>query len=204
MNPIWLAHIFQMGWWKTTNQLPNIHLVLSRKKALSQKYPVPSFRESCPSPTNREKGNSLTQKCRKNGMGRWTRRTHEGIIFNIPKHFNAYLPTFGSFPWNMPLFQHTLDLTNQTTQRCVNGGKERCFFRLEINFHVIHRWLVEASIRGALKGAKGSTWYLLVKLARDRKHEFSPQMVVKSTGNPRKFQGNLGWWNIIIWPDTKR
>ena len=22
-----------------------------------------------------------------------------------------------------------------------------------------------------------------------------------SKGNPRKFQGNLGWWNIIIWPD---
>ena len=26
-------------------------------------------------------------------------------------------------------------------------------------------------------------------------------MVVKSKGNPRLFQGNLGWCNIIIWPD---
>jgi len=34
----------------------------------------------------------------------------------------------------------------------------------------------------------------LVKLARDRisTSHFSPQMVVKSKGNPRKFQGNLG------------
>ena len=29
-------------------------------------------------------------------------------------------------------------------------------------------------------------------------------MVVKSKGNPWKFQGNLGWWNIIFWPDTIR
>ena len=28
------------------------------------------------------------------------------------------------------------------------------------------------------------------------------QMVVKSKGNPRLFQGNLGWWNTIIWPDV--
>ena len=27
---------------------------------------------------------------------------------------------------------------------------------------------------------------------------WSPQMVVKSKGNPRKFQKNPGWWNIII------
>ena len=26
-------------------------------------------------------------------------------------------------------------------------------------------------------------------------------MVVKSKGKSRLFQGNLGWWNIIIWPD---
>ena len=25
----------------------------------------------------------------------------------------------------------------------------------------------------------------------------TPQRMVKSKGNPRKFQGNLGWWNII-------
>ncbi len=25
-----------------------------------------------------------------------------------------------------------------------------------------------------------------------------------SKGNPRLFQENLGWWNIIIWPDTWR
>ena len=29
----------------------------------------------------------------------------------------------------------------------------------------------------------------------------SPQMVVKSKGIPRLFQGNLGWWKIIICPD---
>ena len=33
----------------------------------------------------------------------------------------------------------------------------------------------------------------LVKLARDRKHEFSPQKVAFCKGNPPKFQGNLGW-----------
>ena len=34
--------------------------------------------------------------------------------------------------------------------------------------------------------------------SRPQKHEFSPQMVVKSKGNPLKFQGNLlGWWTII-------
>ena len=34
-------------------------------------------------------------------------------------------------------------------------------------------------------------------------HEFwAPKMVVKSNGHFTKFQGNLGWWNIIpIWPD---
>ncbi len=31
---------------------------------------------------------------------------------------------------------------------------------------------------------------------------FSPQKVGFSKGNPRKFQGNLGWWNIIIWPEV--
>ena len=25
-----------------------------------------------------------------------------------------------------------------------------------------------------------------------------------SKGNPRLFQGNLGWWNIIIWPDVMK
>ena len=28
-----------------------------------------------------------------------------------------------------------------------------------------------------------------------------PQMVVNCKGNHRLFQGNLGWWNILIWPD---
>ena len=28
-----------------------------------------------------------------------------------------------------------------------------------------------------------------------------PQIVVNSKGNPPKNQGNLGWWNMIIWPD---
>ncbi len=31
--------------------------------------------------------------------------------------------------------------------------------------------------------------------------DVGPQMVVKSKGIPRLFQGNLGWWNIIIWPE---
>ena len=28
-----------------------------------------------------------------------------------------------------------------------------------------------------------------------------PQKVAFWKGNPRNFQGNLGWWNIILWPD---
>ena len=32
-------------------------------------------------------------------------------------------------------------------------------------------------------------------------HEFLSQMVAKSKGNPGLFQANLGWWDIIIWPD---
>ena len=28
-----------------------------------------------------------------------------------------------------------------------------------------------------------------------------PQKVAFWKGNPRLFQGNLGWWNMIIWPD---
>ena len=39
--------------------------------------------------------------------------------------------------------------------------------------------------------------YSFVKLARDRKYEFCSHMVVKSKGKSWKFQGNLGWWNII-------
>ena len=42
---------------------------------------------------------------------------------------------------------------------------------------------------------------LLVKLARDLTRVFTPKWWF-SKGNPRKFQGNLGWWNIIIRPDT--
>ena len=34
-------------------------------------------------------------------------------------------------------------------------------------------------------------------------HEFSPQMVVKSKGNSL-FEGNLGWWNIMIWPEYRK
>ena len=34
---------------------------------------------------------------------------------------------------------------------------------------------------------------MLVKLARDLTRPKTPQMVVKSKGNPRLFQENLGW-----------
>ena len=33
---------------------------------------------------------------------------------------------------------------------------------------------------------------------------FPPQMVANSKGNPRLFQGNRGWWNIIIWPEFSK
>ena len=36
----------------------------------------------------------------------------------------------------------------------------------------------------------------LVKLARDLTRPISPKWWF-SKGNPRKFQGNLGWWNIM-------
>ena len=32
-------------------------------------------------------------------------------------------------------------------------------------------------------------------------HEFSPKMVFFFKREIPLFQGNLGWWNIIIWPD---
>ena len=42
----------------------------------------------------------------------------------------------------------------------------------------------------------------MVKVARDRKHgSMGPQKVAFWKGNPRLFQGNLGRWNIIMWPD---
>ena len=33
-------------------------------------------------------------------------------------------------------------------------------------------------------------------------HEFSPQKVAKEGTWDPSFQGNLGWWNIIFWPDV--
>ena len=39
----------------------------------------------------------------------------------------------------------------------------------------------------------------LVKLVRDRTRPKTPKWWF-SEGNPL-FQGNLGWWNIIVWPD---
>ena len=32
-------------------------------------------------------------------------------------------------------------------------------------------------------------------------HDLGPQKVAFSKGIPWLFQGNLGWWDIIIWPD---
>ena len=51
---------------------------------------------------------------------------------------------------------------------------------------------------------------VLVKLiARDQKHDKKKRQKTqkrvvfwKGPMGPRKFQGNPGWWNIIIWPDT--
>ena len=55
------------------------------------------------------------------------------------------------------------------------------------------------------KSKTGNAVMSLVKLAySDRKHDrvFTPQMVVKTKGHPRKFQGNLAWWKIFsIWPE---
>ena len=39
----------------------------------------------------------------------------------------------------------------------------------------------------------------LVKFHRGLTRPISPKWWF-SNGNPRQFQGNLGWWNIIIWP----
>ena len=41
--------------------------------------------------------------------------------------------------------------------------------------------------------------------SRPKTHDpaFGPQNVAFWKGNPRFFEGNLGWWNVIIWPDIR-
>ena len=33
-------------------------------------------------------------------------------------------------------------------------------------------------------------------------HDLGPQKVEFGKGNPRLFHGNLGWWNILTWPES--
>ena len=44
------------------------------------------------------------------------------------------------------------------------------------------------------------TWFIWSNYS-DRKHDQNPQKVAFWKGNPL-FQGNLGWGNIMIWPDS--
>ena len=56
---------------------------------------------------------------------------------------------------------------------------------------------------GLLGGSCLFVCMYLVKLARDRKFTsfFNPKLVVIVREIP-SFQGNLGWWNMMIWPDV--
>ena len=157
-HPIWLAHIFQMGWWKTTNQLPKYSLGFIKKKS----HPGPSFRESCPSPTNREKRKLIDSKVpKKRFWGDGLVGQIEGIIFQHTQTLNAYLPTFGSFPWNMPL-KHTLDLTLIPTHDAFWWQRKVFFFGWTLIF-TSSTGGDEPASWGPERGGS-STWYLLVKL----------------------------------------
>ena len=43
-------------------------------------------------------------------------------------------------------------------------------------------------------------WYHPGQIIFATSHDRFPPNGGLFQGNPRKFQGNLGWWNIIIWP----
>ena len=46
-----------------------------------------------------------------------------------------------------------------------------------------------------------SAWIQRILATENTTRKTTPQKVVFWKGNPRRFQGNPGWWNIIIWPE---
>ena len=95
------------------------------------------------------------------------------------------------FPFHTPSAKHIFDLN--WPKKTGGGACVACETTQEwfiSTVHLAHRCCVQC-LGGKLR---------LHFRRRQGPHRTSPQMVVFFLGNPL-FQGNLGWWNIIIWPE---